>query len=360
MSKRCHYCNQDNPNDFVVCQKCGKLLDSHSEGIKIGSKTIIVVIFILFSIFGYLGIRIYDKICYRTVGLPDKKYNLDVVTFKIPQKWIPIGKVFYNPNSIPNLLTFFVATANPKEDVECQYFSTQYETDDGSEFQKTKEYSEVNSEEYFKKIVKKISPNAKNIKFVQEIEPNKKEDSLSKQDNTFFTSLYEDINPGTTKGKSWLVNVCFKPVHYVFTYEENGIEYKQLLEGRFVSFVQCFSKSIEHPEPIFAIKFIKCEDIFSYKVPEKNYDKNFRYYKVFKNSLKVNQQWIEYSYSERRQLLEKFNYITTESLVGGDKFDKEKFKNMVYAIEYLDKASVESIEKQYKKDFKSFLTKMLE
>lgn len=361
--KKCSCCGEKNPEDFRVCKNCGKLLDNYEQGIgiKVGIKTIIVVFVIILFIFIWLGMRIYDKIAYTETGLPDKKYNMDVVNFKIPAKWIPIGKVFYNPKSIPNLLTFFVAAVNPQEDVDFQFFSTQFETSDNLVFSDNENDCKINELNYFSAIVKKISPSAENIKIIKIEKPSKKEIKQAKEDENFFISLYTNINPGTTKGQSWIEDIRTIPVHYIFSYEDKGEQYYQLLEGRFVSFVQYFSKSVTSKSDLRAkIRYTKCENIFSYRAPVKYFDKNMRKYETFKSSLKKNPEWMEYSYSERRQLLASSNFLTTESLAGGDKFDTEAFKNMVYTIEYLDKASVQRIKDMYKIDFKTFFINLLE
>lgn len=348
--KNCDNCKSENEDNLNACKQCGSPLKSNVDGIKVGAKTIGFLLVILLVIAFVLGQKIYDKVSYEKISLPDKQYNMDVVSFKIPKKWIPIGRVFYNPNSIPNLLTFFVAGVNPKDVVEFQFFSTQYETDDGKEFQNTGEYKAVDPQKYFTGIVKRLSPTATNIVLEKVIPPSKGELKKAKHDADFFNYIYNDINPGTTRGRSWLDNLTVLPVKYVFSYEEKGKNYKHLLTGRFVSFVQCFSISLNQDANIHtAIKFIKCEDVFSYKAEESMFKKNEGKFEVFRKNLVINPEWIEYSNSERRQkLLEKTSYITTDSLVGGDKFNRDEFKNMIYYIEYLDKASMNTIKDDYK------------
>ena len=344
MSKRCIYCEVKNPDDFCVCKNCGKILNQ--DGIKVGKSVIFFVFLFVFLILFYIGAKIYDKMQYKEVSLPDKKYNMNVVQFKMPKKWVPVGRVFYNPKSIPNLLTFFVAAVNPKEVVEFQFFSTQFETDDGKEFQSTGKYKPVSPEGYFAKIIKKLSPNATNIKLEKVIVASKKELDKAKLDGKNFNKIYEDINPGTTKGRSWIDNYVNIPIKYIYSYEEKGKKYKHLLEGRFVSFVQCFSNKLEKTAKTHtAIKFIKCEDVFSYKAESTLFEKNKSKYKVFNKNVKINPQWIEYANSERRQILSDVEYITTESIVGGDKFKLNEFKNTIYVIEYLDYFSVSEITK---------------
>lgn len=358
--KKCSKCGTQNPSDYKVCQNCGKLLQQ-TDGIKIGVKTVLTVILGIVLMLTWLGFRIYDRTAYQVIGLPDKKYNLDVVNFKVPYKWIPVGKVFYNPNSIPNLLTFFVAVINPKEDVECQFFSTQYETSNKSIEKKGGSFPKTDSVDYFYSIIKQHSTKAENIELIEIIEPSKDEIQQANKDKSFFVSMYENINPGTTKGQTWLDSMEVVPVHYLFSYQEDGKTYYHLLEGRFVFFIQCFSRVLHTRDDIHtAISYTKCENIFSYKAPIEYFKKNQRKYHTFKKSLKINPEWIEYSYGERRNLLSKMGYLTTESLVGGDKFRINEFKNMVYNIEYLDNTSVQEIQRKYANDFRAFLKKILE
>ena len=93
--KVCLSCNCKNPDDFIVCKNCGKLL-SQKDFMTVGYKTVFSVLLVIALILVFIGAKVYDKLAYKVVGLPDKKYKLDVVDFKYPAKWIPLGKVFYN------------------------------------------------------------------------------------------------------------------------------------------------------------------------------------------------------------------------------------------------------------------------
>lgn len=354
MAKICKYCNCENPNDFSVCKNCGKLLENNNqEGIRISKKFLVFVFLIIAAIITSVSFKIYDKNAYFVTSLPDKETMMDIVTFKLPQNWVPIGRSFYNANSIPNMYTFFIAAINPKEDIDFQYFSTQCETDNGKEFQEGNQFTTVTPEDYFKNIIKKITPKAENITLVERINPSKKDLIEAAKEKFLFESVYADSNPGTTKGRTWLEKYSVTPVKYIFTFEENGKTYKQLLEGTFVFFVQCFSNKLELDAPIHtAIKFIKCENIYSYKAESQLFDKNMGKYKVFHKNVKINNDWVDYSNVKRRNKLAELSYLTTNSLVGGDKFNVGKFKNTIYYIEYLDKNTKFDIKKSYKKQLR--------
>ena len=331
---------------------------SGSKEIRVGQKTIFAIFVIITLILCFLGIRIHNKLSYKTIALTDKKYYKDVAEFSYPAKWVPLGKVFYNPQSIPNLLTFFVATVNPKEIVECQFFSPQMETDNGREFFSTTKLAKFAPEKYLENAILKMSPTAKNIKLVKKITPGKKELKQAYLDKNLFNSIYTETNPGTTKGCSELNGLTFLPVHYLYEYNEDGKDIMHLMEGRIVFFNQTFSKSVDENAPInVAIKYIKCENIFSYKAEKTLYRKNIGIYKHFKKSLKTNEEWEKLAVAERQQILQKLPTITTMSLGGGDKFDIDAFKNTVYKIEYPDETTITMSRYFYGKDLKSFFTK---
>lgn len=337
--KKCSNCKEENPDDFKVCKKCGKILlkNNFIKLKKVGINIILLIVTVFFA-----GIKIYDRIIYTSGKIIDNRSNIEVVQYKAPAKWLSFGKVFYNKSSIPNLLTFFVTTVNPKEDVDIQFFSTQYETS-GNLVNSDKEYKDKDSpEKYMANIVKKLAPSAEYVKLEKKIKPSQYELNYAKKEQNFFKVLYENINPGTTKGLSWLENFSVIPVHYIFSYYDKGEKYYQLIECRFVSFSQCFMN--ESAARLTAvIKYTKCEDFFSYRAPEKYFAKNKGKYNTFKKNLNVNPAWIDYSYAERRKLLASANYLTTETLLAGGNFDTESFKNLVYIIEYLDKESIETI-----------------
>ncbi|MCR5261741.1 MAG: hypothetical protein K6C94_07880 [Candidatus Gastranaerophilales bacterium] len=358
MTKICTDCKTENPNDFIVCKNCGKILPKSRE-IRTGKKTNFVILTVIFLILVFIGVKVYDKKAYQVINFPDKYTNLDVLTFKLPAKWIPIGKVTYNPHSIPNMYTYFIAAINPKNNVNMQFFSTQFETDDGREFKQNGSVSKIKSEDYFRYIVKKMSPKAKNIKFIKSYPIEKKELKKAAIDKFLVEVIYKDLNPKTTKGRCWLDSFEVTPVRYLFSFEENGKTIYQLIEGRFVYFVHCYSKEmIEGGEIMSAIKFIKCENVFSYQAEEKLFKKNLNKYHVFKNNIKHNKIWEQYTGQQRRKKLAEVSFMTTNSLVGGDRFDREKFKNTIYYIEYLDDFTIKSLNKTYKKHFKK-VTKYL-
>lgn len=337
--KKCSHCKEENPNDFKVCKNCGKTLtNSFFTELNKEKITVILILFVL----SFWGIKIYDKYVYKSVKLIDNQSNIEVVKYKAPKKWVSFGRVFYNPSSIPNLMTFFVTTVNPKENADIQFFSTQYETSGNLLYSKEDYKTRDTAEKYLINIVKKLSPSAEYVKLEKKIKPSIYEIERAKEKQNFFKTLYANINPGTTKGLSWLENLSVVPVHYIFSYYDKGEKYYQLIEGRFVSFSQCF---LNEPEAklIAVIKYTKCEDFFSYRAPEKYFAKNKGKYNTFKKNFNVNPEWVEYSYAERRKLLSSVNYLTTETLVAGGNFNTENFKNLIYIIEYLDKASIDTI-----------------
>lgn len=337
--KKCSHCKEENPNDFKVCKNCGKILKNNFFTELKKEKIIIFLILIMFS-FG--SVKLYDKLTYKPAKLVDNIPNIEVVQYKVPAKWLSFGKVFYNPSSIPNLLTFQVSAVDPKNNIDMHFFSTQYETSGNILYSKEDYKTKDTPEKYLINIVKKLSPSAEYIKLEKKIKPSIYEIKNTKEKQDFFKILYANINPGTTKGLSWLENLSVVPVHYIFSYYEQGEKYYQLLEGRFVSFSQCF---LNEPDAklIAVIKYTKCENFFSYRASEKYFAKNKGKYNTFKKNFNINPLWIDYSYAERRKLLSSLNYLTTETLVAGGNFDMEAFKNSVYIIEYLDKASIDTI-----------------
>jgi DNA-directed RNA polymerase specialized sigma subunit len=98
--------------------------------------------------------------------------------------------------------------------------------------------------------------------------------------------------------------------------------------------------------------------MFSYKTLAENFDKNLRKYNTFKREMKINPQWIAKSYDERRSYISQADYITTQTLSGGNKFSQEELKNMVYAIEFLDEKSKSVIKSRYKTTWKTYLEKL--
>lgn len=331
-----------------------------SVGIKIGKKTVIFTIVLILLVLTCVGVRIFNKLYYKTVSLPDKKYYKDVVQFSYPQKWIPLGKVIYNPQSIPNLLTYFVATVNPKEIVECQFFSTQTETDNGSDFYCNKNLTTPNPETYFSAAIMKMSPTAKDMKLVKSFKPTYLELRRAKLDMDMLNSVYQDSNPGNDKGRTTLENLTFLPVHYLYEYVEDGKTILHLMEGRYVFYNQSYSNSLDSDSPYsVAIKFIKCENVFSYKAEKSIYKKNFGIYKHFKKTLKINKEWEKLALAERRQILDKLPTVTTATLDGGEKFNTEAFKNTMYNIEYPDEQTETMSSFYYGKDLKSFLLKWI-
>ena len=54
------------------------------------------------------------------------------------------------------------------------------------------------------------------------------------------------------------------------------------------------------------------------------------------NNVKRNEQWENFANAKRIQKLSKLSYLTTNSLVGGDKFTVENFKNSIYQIEFME------------------------
>ncbi|MBQ2644623.1 hypothetical protein IJG14_03510 [bacterium] len=361
MTNICNGTNENTADSQININSDNLPQDNNTKFIKVSKKIIVLILIVMFSILGYVGNKVYYKNFYKTIKLPDKKYNTDIVEFTIPSKWIPIGKELYNPKSIPNLLTFFVAGINPKEEIEFQFFSTQFETQKFQDISNTQELNKFSAENYLTNVIKKLSPKAQNIELEKIItisgkETNEAEDYIEK-----YNKLYEDINPVTTKGKSWLENFEVQPVKYLFSYTEGKDKYYQLLEGRFVFFIQCFSKAIDENTPIHtAIQFTKCEDLFSYKAKQNLFKKNMHKYKVFKKSIKINKTWLDYTNDERMQLLENLSYITTESLQGGAKFNPEAFKNTIYYIEYLDNNSKTALEKMDSKNFITLVKKIFE
>lgn len=335
-----------------------KKTDEFGVGIKIGRKTVIAVIFLILAVLFVLGVKIFNKSFYKTVALPDKKYYKNVVEFSYPKKWIPLGKVFYNPNSIPNLLTFFVATVNPKEIVECQFFSTQMETDDGSEYYLTKNTAKADPVMYFASAIMKMSPTAKDLKLVKSYKPTYLELRRAKLDKNLLRDVYADSNPANDKGQSSLFELTYLPVHYLYEYVEDGKTIHHLIEGRFVFFNQLYSKSMGFNVPVsVSIKFVRCENVFSYKAEKSIYWKNYGIYKNFKDNLKINDEWEKLAMQERQDILVSLPKVTTATLEGGGKFNLEGFKNTVYSILYPDEETLTMARYYYGKDLKSFFTK---
>lgn len=327
-------------------------------GIKIGKNTVVSVILLILIVLFCLGVRIFNRLFYKSVALPDKKYYKDVVQFSYPKNWIPLGKVFYNPKSIPNLLTYFVATVNPNEIVECQFFSPQMETDNGSDYYLNKKLTKPNPETYFAAAIMKMSPTAKDVRLVKSFKPTYLELRRAKLDKVMLNTVYQDSNPGNDKGRSCLENLTFLPVHYLYEYKENGKTILHLIEGRFVFFNQCFAQSLDFDVPyLVAIKFVKCEDIFSYKAEKSIYGKNLIIYNYFKKHLKKNKEWERLAVAERQEILAKLPTVTTATLDGGEKFNDEAFKNTVYNIEYPEESTDTMSSYYYGKDLKSFLVK---
>lgn len=337
--KKCSNCKEENPDDFKVCKNCGKILTNNSFTKLKKTK---ITVFILLFVFCFWGVKLYDKFAYKPAKLVDNITNIEVAQYKIPSKWVSFGKVFYNPSSIPNLLTFYVSAVDPKKDIDMHFFSTQYETS-GNIVNSEEEYKDKdNPEKYLTNIVKQLVPSAEFIKLEKKIKPSQNEINKAKKEQDFLKVLYENINPGTTKGLSWLENLSVVPVHYIFSYYEHGKKYYQILDGRFVSFSQCFMNE-SAAQLTAVVRYTKCEDFFSYRASEKYFFKNKRKYNAFKRNFNINPKWIDYSYAERRKILASADYLTTETLLAGGNFDTEAFKNLVYIIEYLDKESVETI-----------------
>ena len=342
--KVCLSCICKNPDDFIVCKNCGKLL-SQKDFMTVGNKTVFSVFLILSLILLFIGAKIYDRLAYKVISLPYKKYNIDVVEFKYPAKWIPLGKVFYNEFSIPNLLTFYVGTVDPVNVVEFQFFSTQFEADKGTDFEKNTILPDIDPIVYYTNIIKRISPKAKNIKLEKTFLPSKKEVEKAEKHKEYLTYVYHDINPVTRKGRVWLDKMNITNVKYIFSYEEKGRYFYHLIEGGFETFYQCYARDFEATVPDTAMKFIKCSDTFSYKAEKNLFLQNLPKYREFHNNLKINPDWQNYADTERRRKLTLTRYLTTDSLAGGEKFHKAAFKNMFYRIEYLDDYSKKEYEK---------------
>lgn len=360
MTKFCKNCNTENPDDILVCKNCGQSLPEKTyEGIKIGKKTIFVIFLILIAIIYKLSFKVYDKTIYKIASLPDKERLITVADFKIPQNWVPVGKLVYNPKSIPNMYTFFVAGINPKENVDIQFFSTQYETKNLVDYQVTDEDEIISSEQYLASVLKKLAPTATNVKFVKELKPSLQSYVKAEQEKYLFENLYKENNPNTEKGKSWLERYEIKPVKYLYSYEENGKNFYHLLEGTFVFFIQCFANTPDEDAPVHAsVKFIKCEDMFSYQAEASLYEKYLPQYKIFHDSVTINPKWEEKANLARRDKLAEVSYISTNSLEGGDKFKVEEFKNMVFYLEYLDETTKINLRLSYKSDLKNIEKKL--
>lgn len=358
--KKCPFCEAENSDDLEVCEKCGKSLNEIPKGeIKVGWKTIAVILTILVAIVVFVSLKVFDKFFNNPISMPDPKYNLDVVSYKIPAKWLYSDNIFYNENSLPNLLTFYIAAINPEKNSEFRYFSTQFETVDIDVENDKDFWTPVSPDDFFTNVVKKMSPNAENICIVDIIKPTKKELKDAKEQSAFYSMLYDEINPGTEKGRTWLFNYKITPVHYIFSYKEGGVEYYQMIDAQYTSFLQCFSRYLDANAKVKSVtRFTKCDSMFSYKAPVSVFEKNLGKYKSFKKSLVVNPKWLEQSYAERRKYLSSANYITTETLLGGSKFDQEDLKNLVYSIEYMDKETRATLLSTYKVTWKTYLAKL--
>ncbi len=345
--KKCSQCGEFNSDDFIICAKCGKLLNKRlikSENhIKFFVFTVIIVTFI------FIGTKIYDKLAYKTLIIRDYEFTRDIVaSYKIPSNWYYSENIIYNPKSIPNLLRYYVIVKDKRNSNEFLFFSTQYESSGNIVLEREEEV--INPEEYFINIIKNIYPNAKNIKLVSKRRARTKEKKEMKESQELFEIIYNETNPPTPKCKSGIEYEVAEPIHYLFSYEDNGQRYYQQFDGRIISFTQNFSKEITRQRNMnIKIRYIKCEDIFSYRAKVKEYRKNLRKYNVFKASYKKNDNWEEYNIKVRQQILALTNYMTTETHTAGEKFDIESFKNLIYTIEYLDKESRERIEELYKK-----------
>jgi hypothetical protein len=203
-----------------------------------------------------------------------------------------------------------------------------------------------------------MNPDATDIKLIKEVLPTKEELNIAKNDKNIFDGVYVGANPGSEKGKSELKNMVYLPIHYLFEYKEKGKVFNQLLEGRYVFFYQCFMKNIESNADIdIAVKYIKCENTFSYKAEKKLYKKYYGKYKNFKHNLKINENWVELANQERQQILLPMSNVTTASLNGGDKFDIDLFKTTIYNIEYADFETKELYKINYGKDLKTSIIK---
>lgn len=327
-------------------------------GIKADKKLIYAVIAVIIILLCILGIKIFNKMFYKSVSLPDKKYYKNVVQFYYPRSWVPLGKVFYNPKSIPNLLTYFVATVDTKNIVECQFFSTQTETDNGDEYYLTQKNPDINPEVYIATAIIKMSPTAKDVKLIKSYKPTYLELRKAKRDKRVFSSVYSDSNPGNEKGSSGLQNLTYLPFHYLFEYVEDGKSIRHLMEGRIIYFNQYYAKAFAKDNGyLVSVKYVKCEDVFSYKAEKSRYNRNYFIYKYFKDNLKKNQEWEELALAERQQILANLPTVTTATLDGGDKFDMDAFKNTIYNIEYPDVTTKTMFDYNYGKDLKSFLLK---
>ena len=123
-------------------------------------------------------------------------------------------------------------------------------------------------------------------------------------------------------------------------------------------FNQVYSKSMDNQVPaLVSIKYVQCENVFSYKAEKSVYWKNFGIYKNFKNNLKINEEWEKLALKERQDLLVNLPQVTTVTLDGGGKFNNEAFKNTIYNILYPDEESMTMARYYYGKDLKSFLLK---
>lgn len=353
--KKCSFCETENTDDALTCESCGKSFQEE-VGIKIGNKTVAAIVLVLLAIVVFISVKTYDKLNYNKISLPDNKYNISVADYKIPAKWLYADNIFYNQNSIPNLLTFYIVTVNPDKNAEFRCFSTQFETEDLDVSDNKAVNAPFDYDAFVTDVVKKMSPNAENISLIKINPPSKDEMKKAKEDAEFYSSLYYEINPGTQKGSTWLNNYAVQPVHYLFSYKENGHEYYQMIDAKISSFVQCFSRDEKNIKS--ATKFVKCESMFSYKTLAENFDKNLRKYNTFKREMKINPQWIAKSYDERRSYISQADYITTQTLSGGNKFSQEELKNMVYAIEFLDEKSKSVIKSRYKTTWKTYLEKL--
>lgn len=311
-----------------------------------------VFVFVLTVITALLLFKAYllidEKISYDKETLYDPIFNMKVVEFPVKDGWRPYGKVTVNENSIPNFETFFIAAVYPEEQTEIKLFSTQYETD----IQKTEEFGineEISEEpdlpyeelsnsvkDYIFSVIKKMNPKAENIQIIKKFTNNThKNQKKYLKKIQFLKTAYSDINPTTPKSKSKLKDVIIEPVSLLFSFNENGYRYYLRIDCDFTSFVQVFEEKMMSKKIRQKIRYVKCENVYTYQVLEKYYKKNMRHYEVFKKNAKPDVKWAVTLNEAKRNKIHNDSYSTTQTIMSGDKFNPELLKNLIYTIEYM-------------------------
>jgi len=327
-------------------------IQTENDKLQLREKLIIAILVIICIPFLWkLFLIIDEKKNYTIETLYDSENGLKVFEYPRKNDWLHFDKVVYNKKSVPNYATYIAAITNFKEQSLIEFFSTQFETEvketqifakdyvESAENEEENDKDIINSVEYMTSVLKKMNPNAENIQIVENYAAKTKNinKKYSKQKN-FLTTVYKNMNPDTDKSSSSLDNTKSEPVSILFSFYEKGYHYYERFDCDFMTFKQIINESMKTKKIKQEIIYVKCADIFTYKAPAKYYKKNLRKYEIFKKYTKQNQEWIDAINQERRVLINSINYSTTQTIMAGDKFQPNSFKNMIYTIEYMNDA----------------------